>query len=411
MAGLLDNIGKYGIKGGAIALFIVYITLLFHLLGKDDNSLSGKHVGAYLFGILFPLFVFSYFLFGSMKDPKYLKILGVMFIIIIFVFLRSWNTSFGFFSFLTEVTPLPMLSPEYSFLVSIFFKLLVLLIIIVGLSIVYNVFLNEGYRQQGRVGFILYLLFYIPCLISDYFSYLFQELKTTPRPVYALIALEILMILVYVFVPKLLNRIHAPGQTIVTDPIYFYHKQFIRDITPFAMQNKDTYGQKVDDKNNMKIRREYSISMWITTNNPTFGREECMMFQFGNGDETKKSGCPYISCTKEGKWKFVVTNNKEAPSITELFVPMQRWNNVVLNYHENDVDIVINGKLAETIHMEHSSLPIYDNNMGIYVGSDSNELHGAICNITIYPHILSLTQISQSYNILRLRNPPVNNLT
>jgi len=393
------------IKGGAVLLFIVYITLLFSLVGRDDNSLSGKHVGAYLFGILFPLFVFSYFLFGSSamtKDPKYLKILGVMFFIILCVFLRS-GTTVDFFSYFTDVTPIPMLSPEYSFLVNIFFKLLVILIIIVGLSIVYNVFLNEGYRQQGRVGFLLYLLFYIPCLISDYFSYLFQELKTTPRPVYALIALEILMILVYVFVPKLLNRIHTPGQTIVTDPIYFYHKQFISDITPFVTQDLKTG----DDK---KIRREYSISMWITTNNPTFGREECMMFQFGNGESESGSGCPYISCTKEGKWKFVVTNKAPRTS-TELFVPMQRWNNVVLNYHENDVDIVINGKLTETIHMEHSSLPIYDNNMGVYVGSDSNELHGAICNITIYPHILSLTQISQSYNILRLRNPPVNNLT
>jgi len=89
---------------------------------------------------------------------------------------------------------------------------------------------------------------------------------------------------------------------------------------------------------------------------------------------------------------------------------MQRWNYVVLNYHNNEVDIFINGKLVETIYLEKSVLPEYDNSMDICIGSDSNELHGAICNLAVFPKILNSTQISQTYNILRLQNPPLNNI-
>jgi hypothetical protein len=138
-----------------------------------------------------------------------------------------------------------------------------------------------------------------------------------------------------------------------------------------------------------------------------------MMFRFGT-DSEPTVGCPYISCTKEGKWRFVFSNDNDAAKkkkvTTELVVPMQRWNYVVFNYHNNEADLFINGKLMETIHLENSLLPHYSHEMNVCIGSDTNELHGAICNLTVFPKILSITQISQSYNILRLQNPPLNNL-
>jgi len=111
--------------------------------------------------------------------------------------------------------------------------------------------------------------------------------------------------------------------------------------------------------------------------------------------------------------KFVVSNGKSADPAkvtAEFFVPMQRWNNVVMNYHNTEVDIFINGDLLETIYLEGKALPIYEKEMEVSIGSDTNELHGAICNVTVYPKILSTVQISQSYNILRLENPPVYNV-
>ena len=421
MAGLLienirnKNMGKTLIKGGSVLLFICYFIFLFIVSKRDKNNLNGKHVLLYLAGIIFPLVAFSYIIFSTAKDQNYLVLIGAMILFFIGLLASSYLPSVGsiftsFSTFMTEVTPLPNLSLEMSFLVLILFKILFVVILMVGLSIVYTVFLNEGYRQQGNTGFFLYLLFYIPCLISDYVTYLFREFKSTPSPVYILIALEIIFVLMYIFIPTLLNKIAvSDGQLLINNPMSFYDKQLISGINPFFMEKKDMYSNVYDEK--LQIRRSYSISMWITTNNPTFGRDECMMFRFGK--DGQKNGCPYISCTNEGKWKFVVSNaetQNENDLATELFVPMQRWNFIVLNYHDNDVDIFINGQLIETIHLENSLLPKYENSMEISIGSDFNELHGAICNVNVFPRTLTSTQISQSYNILRMQNPPVNNL-
>lgn len=431
MAGFLDTswmydentinkfAGPHTIKAIGMIAFILYFILLFTLTGKDDSVLSGKHIALYLIGTIAPLLFFSFFILSSVKDPKYLGFLAGLAIILLFVLLGSYFPSFsnklffGLGDYLMSITPLPGLSDDYSFLVLLFFKLLLIFIILIGLSIFYNVFLNEGYRQNGITGFIIYFLFFIPCLISDYTAYLLQELVTTPVVVYFLIGVEILLILMYIFLPRLLRNIHiTSGKQLLIVPTYFFGKQTISDSSPFYMkENKEIYSNGYSGFKQNTIQREYSISMWITTNEPTFGRNECAMFTFGKNDEQK--GCPYISCTKEGKWKFVVSNAETSDLTkvtTEFVVPTQRWNYVVINYHDSDVDIFINGELLETIYLEGSTLPTYDNTMEVSVGTNTNELHGAICNVTVYPRILSTIQISQSYNFLRLQNPPVYNV-
>lgn len=405
-------------KTGLIVVFILYFILLFTISRNDKNILSGGKVALYLTGVFIPSLIFCYFLFSSMKDTKYLFLITIFGIIIIFLLFRAFLPSvdsifLSITSFFTDVTPLPNIPNDYSFVLLLISKLILVFIFLIGLTIVYNVFLNEGYRQQETSGFILYCLFFIPCLINDYFVYLFQEFKDTPVVVYALIGLELLLVFAYILLPKLLTKItFTDGQVLIQNPTYFYHKQTISNITPFYADNKDIF-YDANDKTKKTVKREYAISMWITTNNPTFGSDDCMMFRFGT-DSEPTVGCPYISCTKEGKWRFVFSNNASEDNVkkvtTELVVPMQRWNYVVFNYHNDEVDLFINGKLMETIHLENSVLPNYKNEMNVCIGSDTNELHGAICNLTVFPKILSITQISQSYNILRLQNPPLNNL-
>lgn len=438
---------KYATKYGAIVAFILYFIMFFNLSRKDDYMLDGKNLALYLTGIFAPIIVFCYFIFTSVEDKKYLGLLIVMIIIILIVLLRSLLPSFDnflkdFASFLTDVTPLPPLNDEYSFIVLISLKLLLIFMVFVGLSIVYNVFLNEGYRQDGSLGFLIYIIFYIPCLISDYLKYLFTELTTTPRVVYALILLEICLILLYIYIPRLFSKIVlGKGKQLVVNPTYFYYKKNISNIEPFydeEIKNKKIGMEITEDK---QILREYCISMWMTTNAPIGSTEECMMFRFANefrdnddDPDSPKNGCPYMSCTKEGKWRFVVSNgiydmsnngdfmedennrfivcyDKEKRVTTDLDVPMQRWNQVVINYHDNKVDIFINGVLRETISLANDVLPFYNEDMHVTIGSNTNELHGAVCNLVVYPHNLNLTQITQSYNILKLKNPPINNLS
>ena len=93
----------------------------------------------------------------------------------------------------------------------------------------------------------------------------------------------------------------------------------------------------------------------------------------------------------------------------ELDLPFQKWNYLVFNYHDNQVDLFVNGVLTETKSLaEH--LPIYNHSQVVCVGSDQKKVHGAICDVRVHSEILNQTQISQSYNLMKFKNPPVNNL-
>ena len=94
---------------------------------------------------------------------------------------------------------------------------------------------------------------------------------------------------------------------------------------------------------------------------------------------------------------------------TELDLPYQRWNHIVFNYHDNQVDLFINGILRDTKQL-NPYLPKYSYDQVICTGSDTRRIHGAICEVRVHQENLGQTEISQSYNLLKLMNPPVNNL-
>ena len=435
------------VKIAAVVAFIIYFLALFNFARTDSQSLSGKHVTLYIICMMIPVFILGYVVFNALKDPIYLIVMGTMIFVMICMLIRSIFPSYTdvysvFITFFTSFTKLPFFSEEYSFVIGISLKILLAFIVIVGLSIVYNVFLNEGYRQQGKVGFLVYSLFFIPCLVSDFFSYIFQELKATPRVVFFLVLLEMILVLSYIFLPPLFNRLflmpsgnypdqnvnapnipkpktpnrNMPGnQTnnpnnivkytkpniVLSNPVSFYKTNNLGGIDLFNAHHRT-------DKNGTThvTIPDYAISMWITTNTPVHSTES-MMFRFGS-DSVSQVGCPYIGCTPAGMWKIVVSNNPtEENKSTEVSVPMQRWNYVVLNYHEGQVDIFVNAELIDT---KYNIYPIFSSGMNVKTGSDASDLQGAICNVTIYPGIMSSSFISRTYNILRLLNPPVNNL-
>jgi hypothetical protein len=427
---------KYATRYTALIGLVIYFLFLFNTSKSDDYLLSGQNVALYLVGIFVPLLIFCYFIFTSVEDKKYLGLVVLMVLTLLIILLRTLLPSFdtflrGFAKFMTDVTPLPPLSDSNSFLVVVSLKLILIFMILVALSIIYNVFLNEAYRTQGTLGFLLYILFYIPCAISDYLKYLFVELKTTPQVVYVLLLIEIALILLYFYIPKWFSKlILTDSVELISDPVYFYGKQTISNIEPFYRPDAllDPFGKEFpkeeleEREDDYKISTNYAISMWMTTNPPSYGPDnENMMFRYGlENDENESSsvdsplnGAPYISCMGNGQWKFVVSNNVDETSLENmtitLDVPMQRWNYIVMNYSSDSVDLFFNGNLERTVDLGENR-PTYTHDMKVCIGSEKNDLHGAICNLRVYQKPLSLNQITQTYNILNLKNPPLNNL-
>jgi hypothetical protein len=434
------------VKIMAYIAFIIYFTMMLSIVATDKNALDEKTNAVYLTLLICPMLLFAYMIFSNLRDKRYLMIVIIMTFAIVITLLWNLLPSFekvlsDFAKYLTEVVETPPLSKEMSYLVKIILNMLLFAMIIVTMSIGINTFVSGTYRQRGVVGFLVYLLFYIPCALSDYIRYLFNELKMTPKVVYALIILEIVLILLYIFIPKMFGMfIFKHHNKIQTNPIFLWKQTQISDVSPFY-NTSDEYKELekqfniknntdgVDDDNlqiNKSLMRNYCISLWATVNPPSLGEnEECVIFRISKNytsaidPDNPLYGTPYIGC-KGAKWKVVYSNNvtdisgnidenaREEVS-TELDIPFQRWNQFVINYHDNQADLFVNGVLRDTKSLGRH-IPILTYDQVVIVGSDTRRIHGAVCEVRVHKENLGQNEISQSYNLLKLKNPPVNNL-
>ena len=98
-------------------------------------------------------------------------------------------------------------------------------------------------------------------------------------------------------------------------------------------------------------------------------------------------------------------------------MPSQKWNQVVLNYSDNKVDLFINGQLERTFRLSgenastkdttiQSFIPQYSDLDTITIG-DEFGVDGAVCNVEYYKRPLTSEQIAFQYNIFANSNPPV----
>ena len=170
----------------------------------------------------------------------------------------------------------------------------------------------------------------------------------------------------------------------------------------------------------------YCLSMWIYINphsaNHASYNEEKQIFSYGFSDyagvEHVKPMIRYYGggdgsdqLIERNKLIFYLsryppTNQYDSDEHTfyDVTVKMQRWNQVVVNYNRNIVDIFINGNLERSFKMKN--LPMYNDLDNIVVGDD-NGIDGGICNITYYRHALTPEQIALSYNTMVNSNLPV----
>jgi hypothetical protein len=91
-------------------------------------------------------------------------------------------------------------------------------------------------------------------------------------------------------------------------------------------------------------------------------------------------------------------------------MPNQKWNNIVINFNNNNtVDVFVNGNLERTFESRMRNITSNVTQNAINIGSN-NGLYGAICNINYYAIPLTQGQIVQQYNLLYNKNPPTNNI-
>jgi hypothetical protein len=385
----MENIESIGIYS-LIVLVAIYIYYQLYLASQDAKSLS-RNLNYNLFAIVVPVILVFYAtsIISIVPSRQFLiTIIGALFIIFLILFVFFMKSEFSKYIF-----------NNY------FIYFLITLIILVGLSLIFTLFSGRLRRFDGWVGFVSNLLFYIPCLISDFIRYLLKEYSDSSSTVIVLFLVEIgLLISYFVLVPIVYDNVYPEKKYILNDS-KFLNEEII-------------YPQSSNPETN-----NFGLSFWIYLNSmPNSKRsysEETTIFSYGSNSDSDKQyiKVSYANSSINSE-EFIIYLYEQKYTIK---LPLQKWNNFVFNvntFEENGesntiIDVFINGVL-ERSYTKDESLDITTNDV-IKTGTSNDEsfqrggLYGAISNISYYTKPLTELAIIHDYNTLSIKNPPLDN--
>lgn len=418
---------------------IIFFANLLETVKKDPSDLIKFGIGLFTLCITFAVFYFAANNQKALTDQFYMYVffgiipvvIGITIVANIFSSstiadpLTAYNR-FTFYAAILLIFIIAMymfyrvLNPRSVLYVTYLLGFLSILVLIVGLAIIYRIFVRLVINTRGWVGFILKCLFLIPCLFTDLLEYLFADLKSTPKMVIVLFILEILIILAYIYVPRISNP-STDSIVLLNNPVFLSKVQSIGKAKQLFMKQNDVNNPS---KSLTTIRRNYSISMWVYVNQHPNSyaaySKETSIFRYGYPNSS--NGNPKITYfndrnnpDKSDKFIFYVNQNTDNNSIgVPVSIPTQSWNQIVISYNDSIVDIFVNGSLEKTVYLGSTNPPIYNDGDVIEVGEGDNTvtnggLHGAICNVVYHKTPLTPYQVAGEYNLNRYKNPPVNN--
>jgi hypothetical protein len=377
--------------------FIILIILTISFFYYSNNKIKFSiEIFLYIFIILIPIVLLFYYLKPQLanisnvidKTSEAVKSSREKSMIIIFITLFVFINSIIYFSM--KVTPKQVLFTQYLFII------LLVMIIIIGLAMTFLMFIHYFRTMTGTTGFLLRLIFYIPCLFIDLLQYIKNELKITANNVYILFIIELLLILCYLYLPYVLNKITVKkGITILKDSRFLDKEYILPNDTIITLPKKSTDDPSI-------YRQNFAISLWLYVNPQSNSfksySKETNIIDIDNS----KPKITYINnndnIAEKNKLIFYFGDIKHT-----IHNKGQKWNNIVINCNTTIVDIFINGNLERTITL---SEPLDFTNTGTIKLGSNDGLDGAICNVMYYNEPLTKNQIASSYNFLMLKNPP-----
>jgi hypothetical protein len=297
-------------------------------------------------------------------------------------------------------------------------------------------------------------IIYIPCLFLDFLQSSQSAAGDTTRPIWIIVAIELLLIAILFGGPYLLNYIGASASQIVAAPVTLKNKYDTNLTTqsPKIFIFHNTGIDRTDDDKaancpvEEKKRYNYSISGWfILNNNVTSTNNDLEIFNFGdvpkltyNPSTTElklfcntidiSTGRPkpnpepiYSSKTnynniisgkskeKQQRIKMLLDNDDEL----DAPIPLQRWNYFVVNYNGKTMDLFLNTKLISRSDfimpdIQLKPITVGDGTVDIKTPSKTFKgLNGSICNFAFHNTPLTKDQMRWTYNMLKSQNPPM----
>jgi hypothetical protein len=393
------NLKNNLIKNAIIGFIVIFIGIFLFTVADRPSALTSKTY-IYTFTILIPILIAAgiYFNFGksSALVGSNMIILGLIIGLLVVI-----GGLFYLYSTMSTYT---------SYMVSAVINIILFLTIIIGLAILFKIFKNNIYKSDNSwYGFILAIIFYIPCLVSDFIEYILQQYKITPNIVFVLFIIEIILIICYIYVPMLINKVLVPKALVLQDtPIFLDAGEIVlsksNDVLNPIDPNDLSALANIAENPGSEFNKNYCLSMWIymnpqNTSNAAYANETTI---FKYGSNNPKITYQYDSSKHLNNYTVYFSTGDN--SKYTINAPSQKWNQFVINYNNNVADLFINGSLERSFPLD-TLKSNYNHTDQITVGA-ANGLDGAICNVTYSKTPLSQRQIANSYNLFANKNPP-----
>ena len=301
-----------------------------------------------------------------------------------------------------------------------FLTILIFIVFLTILSLFWYEYLLHKY-QGTPTEFVIRFLFFFPCLLRDFLQYLSKDLKNTPYLAFVLVLVEILLILMYVYIPRAIKNTSFKDFVLVRDKPFFLRNEYYlnTEITTFREKVADNVFpiSFIFPKPAVIPSNIYSYSMWILikeTNDNVRGINETTDGAiFSYGDSTKQEYRPriaYHAHDTTDKDKQDPFTDKIRIEVTKTYsydlnLAKQKWYNIIVTYWDNRVEIHLNGKLAISISGKDAGLKDtkISNKYNVFLGEPFQKGRFPpdiiICNVHLYNTPLHDIDIASVYNI------------
>ena len=406
---------------------LIFSSAMIYVASTDPTFLTNR-IYLYTALICIPLFAGSYFIlpmFRRQFDAVGLMSLGLLILIIVIVvyfMMRTANTA-------------SVVWGTYFFIgVSIGAAL-------VAAIAIYRISIKSLKNVRGWNGFVLNLIFYIPCLIIELCENALVELQNMPRIVAVSLSV-VLGIVCLMYLPQIQNWVSGRiddvrsimnyprvlGKNVLPTAVSLSKKTAIAGNDVFAVPTDTEFVQfvKVDALNSVEsaaiqasdavsdmepftlmssYRKNYSISAWIYLNATQPTSSPVNILQYGEG--ASMVGKPSITYVNSKVVVALTDNPKPTTDMKfEIDAPFQKWFMVAVSYSNNKASVFLDGQLVYGTDMAGEMIPSYSMTDVLTVGDD-NGLSGAICTVMYYETPITISQVVAQYNLLKKLSPPI----
>lgn len=289
---------------------------------------------------------------------------------------------------------------------------------VVGAMYLVYILLNKTpfvqYMKQYPLFSLLYhFIFLIPCYIFEGSAFLYNTIKTTKLYIFRIFVMVLLFITAWFMIPYLERKINYNGIPLLVKPAYTNKQSILKPPSTASTSNSSntfaslhtflspkgstttsqTTPQTTPQTTHKDVPYRYALSCWVFIDNQggnTSSTSDVLtpLLSYGN-----KTAILYNSSTNV----FQITTKKGIDGKEVIYssstIPIQKWNNIIINYDSGTVDVFINKELVAT---KNDIIPFVTHDT-VIVGHD-NGVNGGIRNVTYYTAPLNKVQIDWAYS-------------